>query len=128
MQAECHGELKQDEQALQKALQARKEDSSYGWAWSKLGVARYNLQQWDEAVTCWEKAIELGLPTEEDKQHVLEWLPKAKQAAAAMRRRGKRPSRPAVRPSERAAALLQQGVPGGALEKRGHRQDCPGNQ
>jgi len=47
--------------ALQKALQVTKEDPSYGKAWLSLGGARGNMQQYDLAVTAFEKALDLGL-------------------------------------------------------------------
>jgi len=81
-QARCLIRLAQDEQALQIALQAKEEELGYGGAWYQLGSSRYNLQQVDDAVTCFEKALELGL-TAASKHFVLENLSMAKEAAAA---------------------------------------------
>jgi len=162
--------MSQHEQALQKALQAAKEDPSHGHAWLCLGNTRFNLEQYDEAVTSYEKALELGLPAEINRTCSRTCRMRSKKRLR--RRRSSKTLRPPIqrrraagadagagasgrrrratqllhlrpgsvrrlellglqesgRGQERAAALLQQGVPGGALEKRGHRQDCPGNQ
>jgi len=67
-QAQCYIRLKQDEQALPFALQAVEEDRSYGMAWATLGNARGNLEQFDDAVTCLETALEMGMPAEVEQQ------------------------------------------------------------
>ena len=58
----CHICLNQNYQAVQKALQATEEDSTDGVAWHQLGMAHRSLKQYDEVVTCHEKAVEVGMP------------------------------------------------------------------
>ena len=82
MQATCHQQLTQFEQSLSKALRATEEDRSFGQAWVNLGGARHNLEQYDEAVTCFETALELGVSAD-GKQVTQEWLTQARVAAAA---------------------------------------------
>ena len=89
LQLQCHFRLQQHEQAAQKGLQAtEKEDPTCGQAWRKLGDARAHLSQFDEAVSCYEQALELGMPNAETTQSAIAALSMAWAAYSAQRTGG----------------------------------------
>lgn len=94
MQAQCHAHLMQCEQELQTTLEATLEDPVFGQAWRSLGNARFHqemlgLDQFDEAVTAYEKALELGLNAEakqETQKHLKLAQARAAKTAEALRK------------------------------------------
>jgi len=104
-QYECHMRLgaestedlevrsEQLEQAVQKARQAVEEDRTCADACGQLGPMLCNLCRWDEAVTCFDNALELGQsadiePTTQKYLKAAREAREAREAAARMAREG----------------------------------------
>jgi len=67
---------------MQAALQATKEDPSFGAARSMLGDAHHSLEQRNKAATFYEKGLELGTHAD-DAQHTQKWLKSAREKSRA---------------------------------------------